>query len=73
MDKVAGGQPSTPVRVSRKDLRELRYVAVDDRTVINLVKSKFVVNLPITFPSSEIGRELRNKVRKFISMFELRL
>jgi hypothetical protein len=73
MDKVAGGQPSTPVRVSRKDLRELRYVAVDDITVINLVKSKFVANLPITFPSSEIGRELRNKVRKFISMFELRL
>jgi hypothetical protein len=73
MDKVAGGQPSTPVRVSRKDLRELRYVAVDDRTVINLVKSKFVANLPITFPSSEIGRELRNKVSKFISMFELRL
>ena len=34
---------------------------------------KFVANLPITFPSSEIGRELRNKVRKFISMFELRL
>jgi hypothetical protein len=32
---------------------------------------KFVANLPITFPSSEIGRELRNKVRKFISMFEL--
>ena len=71
MDKVAGGQPSTPVRVSRKDLRELRYV--DDITVINLVKSKFVANLPITFPSSGIGRELRNKVRKFISMFELRL
>ena len=71
MDKVAGGQPSTPVRVSRKDLRELRYV--DDITVINLVKSKFVANLPITFPSSEIGRELRNKVSKFISMFELRL
>ena len=34
---------------------------------------KFVANLPITFPSSEIGRELHNKVRKFISMFELRL
>jgi hypothetical protein len=32
---------------------------------------KFVANLPITFPSSKIGRELRNKVRKYISMFEL--
>ena len=32
---------------------------------------KFVVNLLITFPSSKIGRELRNKVRKYISMFEL--
>jgi hypothetical protein len=32
---------------------------------------KFVVNLPITFPNSEVGRELRNKVRKFISKFEL--
>ena len=32
---------------------------------------KFVANLPITFPSSKIGRELRNKVCKFISMFEL--
>ena len=31
---------------------------------------KFVANLPITFPSSEIGRELRNKVCKFISRFE---
>jgi hypothetical protein len=30
---------------------------------------KFVANLPITLPSSE----LRNKVRKYISMFELRL
>jgi hypothetical protein len=34
---------------------------------------KFVANLPITFPSSEIGHTLRNKVRKFISMFELHL
>jgi hypothetical protein len=34
---------------------------------------KFVVNLPITFPNSEVGRELRNEVRKFISKFELRL
>ena len=36
---------------------------------------KFVANfpslLPNKFPSSEIGRELRNEVRKFISMFEL--
>ena len=32
---------------------------------------KFVANLTITFPSSEIGRELSNKVRKFISVFEL--
>jgi hypothetical protein len=32
---------------------------------------KFVANLPTTFPSSKIGRELRNKVRKYISMFEL--
>ena len=32
---------------------------------------KFVANLPITFPSSKIGRELRNKVPKYISMFEL--
>jgi hypothetical protein len=32
---------------------------------------KFVANLPITFPSSKIGRELRDKVRKYISMFEL--
>jgi hypothetical protein len=32
---------------------------------------KFVANLPITFPTSKIGRELRNKVRKYISMFEL--
>ena len=32
---------------------------------------KFVANLSITFPSSKIGRELRNKVRKNISMFEL--
>ena len=31
---------------------------------------KFVANLPITFPSLEIGRDLRNKVRKFISVFE---
>jgi hypothetical protein len=34
---------------------------------------KFVVNLPITFPNSEVGRELRNEVRKFILKFELRL
>ena len=27
---------------------------------------KFVANLPIMFASSEIGCELRNKVRKFI-------
>jgi hypothetical protein len=40
---------------------------------ILLVKAKFVVNLPITFPNSEVGRELRNEVRKFISKFELRL
>jgi hypothetical protein len=26
---------------------------------------QFVTNLPITFPSSKIGRELRNKVAKF--------
>jgi hypothetical protein len=32
---------------------------------------KFVANLPITFPSSKIGRELCNKVCKYISMFEL--
>jgi hypothetical protein len=31
---------------------------------------EFVANLPTTFPSSKIGRELRNKVRKYISMFE---
>jgi hypothetical protein len=31
---------------------------------------KFVVNLPITFPNSEVGRELRNEVRKFFSKFE---
>jgi hypothetical protein len=29
---------------------------------------KFVANLPITFPSSQIGRELRNKVRNYIEM-----
>ena len=33
---------------------------------------KFVANLPITFPKfSKIVHELRNKVRKHISMFEL--
>jgi hypothetical protein len=32
---------------------------------------KFVLNLPITFPNSEVGRELRNEVRKFISKFKL--
>ena len=31
--------------------------------------SKFVANLPIMFSSSKIGRELRDKVRKYISMF----
>ena len=31
---------------------------------------KFVANLPITLSSSEVGRELRNEVRKFISKFE---
>ena len=34
---------------------------------------KFVANLPITLSSSEVGRELRDEVRKFISKFELRL
>ena len=32
---------------------------------------KFVAKLPITFPSSKIGRELCHKVCKYISMFEL--
>ena len=32
---------------------------------------KFVANLPITFPNSKIACELRNKVRNYISMFEL--
>jgi hypothetical protein len=32
---------------------------------------KFVANLPITLSSSEVGRELRNEVSKFISKFEL--
>ena len=31
---------------------------------------KFVANMPNKFPSSEIGRERLNEVRKFISMFE---
>jgi hypothetical protein len=31
---------------------------------------KFVANLPITLSSSEVGRELCNEVRKFISKFE---
>ncbi len=34
MDKLTGSQPSTPVRVSRKDLRELRYV--DGKTVMDI-------------------------------------
>jgi hypothetical protein len=32
---------------------------------------KLVANLPIMLSSSEVGRELRNEVRKFISKFEL--
>ncbi len=30
---------------------------------------KFVVNLPITFPNLEVGRELRNEVRNFGAKF----
>ena len=31
---------------------------------------KFVANMPNKFSSSEIGREFRNEVRKFIALFE---
>jgi hypothetical protein len=52
-----------------------RKVSVNDDWFIVDFKSfvipKFVANLLITFSSSKIGRDLRNKVRKYISMFEL--
>jgi hypothetical protein len=60
-------------RASTQNILKYQSIIVDFKSPFKRAGPNFVANLPIAFPSSEIGRELRNKVRKYISMFELRL
>jgi hypothetical protein len=76
----------TPYLVSYCVYMTISQLAVSQSETMNLLnklyyllsifKARFPSLLsacPIAFPNSEVGRELRNEVRKFILKFELRL